>query len=129
MSLFNARLIVRPLRPSFPDGFRHEVHVVVTALAVDNFNPMDIISVNAASAALAISDMPFEGPVGCVRLSHIDGQWVANPTFQLQEEETIELVVAGRVNEAGQVDIMMIEAGAAEYCFDLIEHSAKKPDE
>ena len=128
-AILNARLIDRPLRPSFPDGFRHEVHVVVTALAVDNANPMDILSVNAASAALAISDMPFEGPVGCVRLSHIDGQWVANPTFQLQEEETIELVVAGRLNEAGQVDIMMIEAGASEYCFDLIDNGAKKPDE
>jgi polyribonucleotide nucleotidyltransferase len=127
--ILNARLIDRPLRPSFPDGFRHEVHVVVTALAVDNVNPMDILSVNAASAALAISDMPFEGPVGCVRLSHIDGQWVANPTYQLQEEQTIELVVAGRVNPAGEVDIMMIEAGGSEYLFDLIEAGARKPDE
>lgn len=127
--ILNARLIDRPLRPSFPDGFRHEVHVVVTALAVDNMNPMDILSVNAASCALAISDMPFEGPVGCVRMSHIDGQWVTNPTYQLQEEQTIELVVAGRVNEAGQVDIMMIEAGASEHLFDLIEGGARKPDE
>jgi len=127
--ILNARLIDRPLRPSFPDGFRHEVHVVVTALAVDNMNPMDILSVNAASCALAISDMPFEGPVGCVRLSHIDGQWVANPTYQLQEEQTIELVVAGRVNEAGEVDIMMIEAGASAEVFDLVEGGARKPDE
>ncbi len=127
--ILNARLIDRPLRPSFPSGFRHEVHVVVTALAVDNINPMDIVSVNAASAALAISDMPFEGPVGCVRLSHIDGRWVANPTYQLQEEQTIELVVAGRVNEAGQVDIMMIEAGASEHTFDLVEAGARRPDE
>ena len=127
--ILNARLIDRPLRPSFPDGFRHEVHVVVTALSVDNVNPMDIVSVNAASAALAISDMPFEGPVGCVRMSHIDGQWVANPTYQLQEEAVIELVVAGRVNPAGTVDVMMIEAGASEYVFDLIEAGARRPDE
>ena len=127
--ILNARLIDRPLRPSFPKGFRHEVHVVVTALAVDNVNPMDILSVNAASAALAISDMPFEGPVGCVRLSHIDGRWVANPTYQLQEEQTIELVVAGRVTQAGEVDIMMIEAGASEYAFDLVEQGARRPDE
>src|SRR5687767_5612590 len=72
------RLIDRPIRPSFPDGFRHEVHVVVTVWAVDNVHPMDVLSVNAASAALAISHAPFEGPVGCVRMSHINGSWVAN---------------------------------------------------
>ncbi|HEX2239781.1 MAG TPA: polyribonucleotide nucleotidyltransferase [Actinomycetota bacterium] len=124
-----ARLIDRPIRPSFPDGFRHEVHVVVTALAVDNVNPMDILAVNAASAALGLSDMPFEGPVGAVRLSHINGEWVANPTYQDQDDETIELVVAGRLNDAGEVDIMMIEAGASENCMELIEDGARAPDE
>jgi polyribonucleotide nucleotidyltransferase len=79
-AILNARLIDRPLRPAFPDGFRNEIHCVITALSVDNQNPMDVLSVNAASAALAISDIPFEGPVGCVRVSHIGGQWVANPT-------------------------------------------------
>ena len=128
-AILNARLIDRPLRPAFPDGFRHEVHVVVTALSVDQQNPIDITSVNAASAAVAISDIPFQGPIGCVRLSHIDGQWVANPTYQQQEDETIELVVAGRMNDAGEVDIMMIEAGASEHAFDLIEGGATKPDE
>ena len=128
-AILNARLIDRPLRPAFPDGFRNEIHVVITALSVDNQNPMDVLSVNAASAALAISDIPFEGPVGCVRVSHIGGQWVANPTHQDSQEETIELVVAGRVNDAGEVDIMMIEAGASEQCFDLISSRAKAPDE
>ncbi|MEA2432601.1 MAG: polyribonucleotide nucleotidyltransferase [Actinomycetota bacterium] len=128
-AILNARLIDRPLRPSFPDGFRHEVHVVVTALAVDNQNPIDILSVNAASAAVAISDIPFEGPIGCVRLSHIDGRWVANPTYVQQEEATIELVVAGRKNDRGEVDIMMIEAGASEHVFDLIEAGGTAPNE
>jgi polyribonucleotide nucleotidyltransferase len=128
-AILNARLIDRPIRPSFPDGFRHEVHVVVTALAVDHQNPMDILSVNAASAALAISDIPFERPVGCVRLSHIDGRWVANPTYGQQEEGTIELVVAGRMSDRGEVDIMMIEAGASDTLFDKIEAGAQAPDE
>ncbi|MDQ3940241.1 MAG: polyribonucleotide nucleotidyltransferase [Actinomycetota bacterium] len=128
-AILTARLIDRPIRPSFPDGFRHEVHVVVTVLSVDNQNPVDILAVNAASAALGVSDIPFEGPVGCVRVSHIDGQWIANPTYQEQEEETIGVEVAGRINEAGEVDIMMIEAGAAEDCFVKIDEGAQAPDE
>jgi polyribonucleotide nucleotidyltransferase len=128
-AILNARLIDRPIRPSFPDGFRHEVHVVVTALAVDNQNPMDILAVNAASAALAVSDIPFEGPVGAVRVSHVDGEWIANPTHDETERETIELVVAGRINEAGEVDIMMIEAGGSEDLFDLIDDGARAPNE
>jgi polyribonucleotide nucleotidyltransferase len=124
-----ARLIDRPMRPAFPDGFRNEVHCVVTALTVDNSNPLDILALNAVSAALSISDMPFEGPVGAVRLSHINGDWVSNPTYEQQEDETIELVVAGRLNAAGEVDIMMIEAGASENCIDLIEAGATAPNE
>jgi polyribonucleotide nucleotidyltransferase len=124
-----ARLIDRPMRPSFPDGFRNEVHVVTTILSVDNENPMDILAVNAASAALALSDMPFEGPVGCIRVSHINGEWVANPTYEDQAGATIELVVAGRMNDAGEVDIMMIEAGASTNVFDLVEEGDARPDE
>jgi polyribonucleotide nucleotidyltransferase len=128
-AILTARLIDRPLRPSFPKGFRHEVHVVVTALTVDGDNPMDVLAMNAASAALAVSDIPFEGPVGSTRLSHIDGEWVANPTYGGQEQATIELVVAGRLNDAGEVDIMMIEAGGSEGLFDLVEAGARRPDE
>jgi polyribonucleotide nucleotidyltransferase len=125
-----ARLIDRPLRPAFPDGFRHEVHIVVTTLSVDDSNPMDILSLNAASAALAISDAPFEGPIGAVRVSHIDGQWVPHPTHEEEEEATIELVIAGRMNPtSGEVDIMMIEAGGSEHMFDLIEAGATAPNE
>ncbi len=124
-----ARLIDRPMRPSFPDGFRNEVHVVVTVLSVDEDNPMDILAVNAASAALSLSNLPFEGPVGCVRMAHIAGSWVPNPTHDDLQGATIELVVAGRKNEAGEVDIMMIEAGGSEHLFDLVEDGAQKPDE
>jgi polyribonucleotide nucleotidyltransferase len=128
-AILTARLIDRPMRPAFPDGFRHEVHVVVTVLSVDNENPSDILAVNAASAALAISDIPFQGPVGCVRLSHINGSWVANATYDEMEEATIELVVAGRNNSAGEVDIMMIESGGSENMVQLIEAGATAPEE
>jgi polyribonucleotide nucleotidyltransferase len=125
-----ARLIDRPLRPAFPDGFRHEVHVVVTTLSVDNSNPTDILALNAASAALAISDAPFQGPIGAVRVSHINGQWVPHPTHEEEEEATIELVIAGRMNpSSGEVDIMMIEAGGSTNMFELIEEGAQRPDE
>ncbi|MDQ3955723.1 MAG: polyribonucleotide nucleotidyltransferase, partial [Actinomycetota bacterium] len=128
-AILTARLTDRPLRPSFPDGFRHEVHVVVTSLAVDDENPMDILVINAASAALVVSDIPFEGPIGAVRVSHIHGDWVANPTWSEQEDATIELVVAGRVNDDGDVDIMMIESGGSERLFELVEDGAQAPDE
>ncbi|MFN2489929.1 MAG: polyribonucleotide nucleotidyltransferase [Actinomycetota bacterium] len=128
-AILTARLIDRPLRPSFPDGFRHEVHCVVTALAVDGSNPMDVLAMNAASAALCVSDIPFDGPVGAARLSHIDDGWVANPTVEQQETATIELVVAGRMNDSGEVDIMMIEAGGSENLFDLVNRGATRPDE
>jgi polyribonucleotide nucleotidyltransferase len=128
-AILTARLIDRPIRPTFPDGFRHEVHVVVTVTSVDNENPSDILAINASSAALGVSDIPFVGPVGAVRLCHIDGAWVANPTYAEQEGATIELVVAGRRNEAGEIDIMMIEAGGTESMWDLIEDGATPPDE
>ena len=124
-----ARLIDRPMRPSFPEGFRNEVHVVVTALSVDGANPMDVLAVNAASAALGVSDIPFERPVGCVRASHANGAWVVNPTYEEEEDATIELVVAGRMGPSGDVDIMMIEAGGTERLVELLEGGATPPTE
>ncbi len=128
-AILTARLVDRPVRPSFPEGFRNEVHIVVTALAVDGSNPMDILAINAASATLAISDIPFDGPIGATRISHVDGSWVVNPTHEEEEDATIELVVAGRMNDSGEVDIMMIESGGMERLFDLIEDGARVPDE
>ena len=128
-AILTARLIDRPMRPAFPAGFRHEVHCVVTVLSVDESNPTDILAINAASLALGLSDMPFEGPIGAARVSHIGGDWVVNPTYEQQEDATIEVVVAGRRNDAGEIDIMMIEAGASEHCFDLLAAGAPAPDE
>src|SRR5487761_1645584 len=92
-----ARLIDRPLRPSFPEGFRNEVHVVGTVLAADQENPHDVQVINGASAALMISGVPFDGPIGAVRVAFsTEGTWIPHPTYQEGDVCTFELVVAGR---------------------------------
>ena len=128
-AILTARLIDRPLRPCFPDGFRNDVHIVGIVQSVDLVNPTDILAINAASAALVLSGIPFEGPVGAVRLAHIDGNWVPNPSFQESENATFELVVVGRRGESGDIDILMVEAGATEWSFDLIAEGAPEVNE
>jgi polyribonucleotide nucleotidyltransferase len=103
------RLIDRPLRPLFPKGARNDVHVVVMALSSDGENQIDILAVNAASAALMISGIPFEGPVGAVRVGLIDDQLVVNPTASEMERSALDLRVAGTEDA-----ILMVEAGASE---------------
>jgi polyribonucleotide nucleotidyltransferase len=107
-----ARLIDRPLRPSFPDSFRCETHVVALTLAFDGQNPHDVIALNAASAALMISGIPFESPIGAARLALKKGEWVAFPTHADLEESVFELIVAGGRNDQGGIDIIMVEAGS-----------------
>ena len=116
----SARLIDRPLRPSFREGYRNDTHVVATILQVDGENAYDVPALNGASAALAISDIPFEGPLGAVRLGLSKGEWIPFPTFTEMEECVFDLVVAGKRNAAGQVDIVMVEAGATDNAMDLI---------
>jgi polyribonucleotide nucleotidyltransferase len=128
-AILGARLIDRPIRPCFADGFRNDVHVIAMVMAVDGENPPDVLAINGASCALALSGIPFEGPVGAVRVSHIDGAWVANPTFQESEQATFEMVVAGRRNPSGVADILMVEAGATEGSFALVEAGAPAVDE
>src|SRR5579872_1766218 len=123
-SILTARLIDRPLRPCFPDGFRNEINVVSTVMAVDGENPEDIISINGASAALMLSGIPFDGPIAGVRIAHIDGQWVANPSYEQADNATFEMVVAGRRSPSGGCDILMVEAGATEIALDLVEEGA-----
>ncbi|HZD24090.1 MAG TPA: polyribonucleotide nucleotidyltransferase, partial [Acidimicrobiia bacterium] len=113
-AILTCRLIDRPLRPSFADGYRNETHIVVTSLSVDQENPFDVIALNGASAALSVSGLPFEGPLGAVRLALKKGEWVPFPTEKDLDESVFELVVAGRRNEAGEIDIVMVEAGATE---------------
>lgn len=110
-----ARLTDRPLRPLFPDGMRNEVQVIVTTISYDGENFMDVNSVNAASAALMISDIPWNGPVGAVRVGYIDGQFVANPTMPEMENSPLNLRVAGTKDA-----IIMVEAGADEVSEQLI---------
>jgi DNA polymerase III epsilon subunit family exonuclease len=101
------RLTDRPIRPLFPKGYRNDVQVVLTVLSADQENDPDILAVNGASAALAISSIPFLGPVGAVRVGRINGEFVTNPTFSQLAESELDLVVAGTRDA-----IMMVEAGA-----------------
>ena len=106
------RLMDRPLRPNFPDGFRNEVHVIATVLAADQENQYDVLALNAASAALMLSDIPFDGPLGAVRLGFsTDGEWIPFPTYEEGSEGTFEIVVAGRETSSGDIAISMVEAG------------------
>ena len=120
-AILTARLTDRPMRPSFRDGYRDEVQVVITVLSVDMANQYDIPGMNAASLATMLSGIPFEGPVGSVRLGLIEGNWAINPTFQELEQATFDIVVAGRRNDAGEVDILMIEGEAPDNTWALLE--------
>lgn len=129
-AILTCRLTDRPLRPAFPDGFRNEVQVVTTVLGVDMANPHDVLSINAASAALMISGIPFEGPIGSVRVAYTtEGDWIPHPTYDEGESSTFELVVAGRELDNGDVAIMMVEAGGTEQSFYFYEDGAPKVDE
>ncbi|MBX3087969.1 MAG: polyribonucleotide nucleotidyltransferase [Cryobacterium sp.] len=127
------RLIDRPLRPSFVDGLRNEVQIVVTVLSIAPGEFYDALAINAASASTQISGLPFSGPVAGVRLALIDGQWVAFPRFEQLEGAVFDLTVAGRIvtDSSGREDvaIMMVEAEATEHSWDLIKGGAVKPSE
>jgi len=114
-AILSARLTDRPLRPLFPKGMRNDVQVVITVLAVDKETQPDVLGTVAASAALCISEIPFAGPVGSVRVGYIDGEYIINPTFQQSDESELDIVVAG-TREA----IMMVEAGAKEAPEDVV---------
>jgi polyribonucleotide nucleotidyltransferase len=129
-AILTCRLMDRPLRPCFPDGFRNEVHVVGTVLAADLVNPHDVIAINGASAALSLSGIPFDGPIGAVRLAFsADGQWIPHPTYEEGSESQFEIVVAGRALGANDVAISMVEAGGTEAQWPAMQDGAPKVDE
>lgn len=132
-AILTCRLIDRPLRPSFPKGFRNEVHVVGTVFGADQVNPHDVVAINAASAALMVSGIPFDGPIGAVRIAYsTEGEWLPHATFEQGDESVFELVVAGRAlsdADDAEVAIMMVEAGGTESSFDRYEAGAPKVTE
>ncbi|MEL0139883.1 MAG: polyribonucleotide nucleotidyltransferase [Acidimicrobiaceae bacterium] len=128
-AILTCRLIDRPLRPAFPDGFRNEVHVVGTVLGADQENPYDVLALNAASLALCASPIPFEGPIGAVRMSWSpDGEWVPFPTYEESDQSAFEMVVAGRL-DGDDVAVMMVEAGGTANTWELYENGTPKVDE
>ncbi len=128
-AILTCRLTDRPLRPSFPEGFRDETQVIATILGSDQVNPHDVLSINGASAALMVSGIPFNGPIGAVRMAHHDGEWIAHPSYEEGEESTFQLVVAGRRTESGDIAVMMVEAGGTEKSWSLYEAGAPKVTE
>jgi polyribonucleotide nucleotidyltransferase len=127
------RLIDRPLRPTFVEGLRNEVQIVITVLSIAPDEFYDALAINAASASTQISGLPFYGPVGGIRLALIGDQWVAFPKFSQLAEAVFDLTVAGRLvtDKDGNEDvaIMMVEAEATEGSWELIRSGATKPDE
>jgi polyribonucleotide nucleotidyltransferase len=133
-AILTCRLIDRPLRPSFVDGLRNEIQVVVTILSLDPNDLYDVLAINAASASTQLSGLPFSGPVGGVRVALIDGTWVAFPTVEQTERAVFDMVVAGRIvgtDDEGRPDvaIMMVEAEATENVIELIDGGAQAPTE
>ncbi|MDP7542602.1 MAG: polyribonucleotide nucleotidyltransferase [Acidimicrobiales bacterium] len=129
-AILTCRLIDRPLRPMFPDGYRNEVHIVGTIMGADMENPYDVLALNAASVALKLSGIPFDGPVGAARIAwSAAGEWIAHPTYEEGADSAFEMVVAGRINDDGDVAVMMVEAGGTAATWDVYEAGAPKVDE
>src|SRR5262245_44049343 len=110
-----ARLTDRPLRPLFQDGMRNEVQVIMFSLSSDGINPLDILAINAASAAIMIADIPWGGPVGAVRVGRVNGEFIINPTYPEIEESDLDLRIAGTKDA-----ILMVECGANEIPEDVM---------
>ncbi len=127
------RLIDRPLRPSFVDGLRNEVQIVITVLSIAPGEFYDALAINAASASTQISGLPFSGPIAGIRMALIGDQWVAFPRHEQLEEAVFDLTVAGRIvtdkNGKEDVAIMMVEAEATEHAWELIKAGGTKPNE
>src|SRR5215470_911625 len=107
--VLTSRVIDRPIRPLFPSGWRHETQVIALVLSADSENDTDVLAITGASAALALSEIPFENTIAGVRIGLVDGHYVANPTFDQRKQSKLDLVVAGTKD-----GLVMVEAGAKE---------------
>jgi len=114
-AVLTARLTDRPLRPLFPEGMRNEVQIIMYSLSADAENPLDVLAINAASAAVMISDIPWDGPVAAVRVGRVNGEFVINPTFAEIDKSDLDLRIAGTRDA-----ILMIEAGSDEVPEDVM---------
>ena len=114
-AILTARLTDRPLRPLFQNGMRNEVQVIMYSFSSDGINPLDILAINAASTAIMISDIPWGGPVGAVRIGRVNNEFVVNPTFQEMEVSDLDLRIAGTKDA-----ILMVECGANEVPEDIM---------
>jgi polyribonucleotide nucleotidyltransferase len=143
-AILTCRLIDRPLRPSFVDGLRNEIQIVVTVMSLHPQDPYDVVAINAASASTQLAGLPFSGPIGGVRVALISqedgsgGQWVAFPTYEQLERAVFDMVVAGRVvsgpagpggSDPDDVAIMMVEAEATTQTIELVRGGAQAPTE
>jgi polyribonucleotide nucleotidyltransferase len=131
-AILTCRLIDRPLRPSFVDGLRNEIQIVVTVMSLDPQDPYDALAINAASLSTQLSGLPFSGPIGAVRIALIDGQWIAFPQYEDLQRAVFDMVVAGRVVGDGpnaDVAIMMVEAEATTETNELVAGGAQAPTE
>ena len=113
--ILTCRLIDRPMRPLFPDGFLEDTQIMIGTMSHDGENDPDILAIIGASAALSVSDIPFDGPVGAVRMGYVDGELVINPTYEELESSELNLVLAGREDS-----IVMVEGGAHQLSEELI---------
>ncbi|HZC42527.1 MAG TPA: polyribonucleotide nucleotidyltransferase, partial [Acidobacteriaceae bacterium] len=113
--ILTCRQIDRPIRPLFPEGFRNETQVIALVFSADKENDPDIIGINAAACALALSDIPFGGPVGAVRVGRVDGQFIINPTYSELRAGDMSITVVGTPD-----GIVMIESGAKQVSEDSI---------
>ncbi len=128
-AILTARLIDRPLRPTFADGYKDEVQVVVTVLSADLANPYDIPGINGAGLAVSLAGLPFHGPVAAARVGLIGGTWHVNPTYQDLELAIFDMIVAGRMNDRGEVDILMVEGEAPDGTWERVADGQPAPTE
>jgi polyribonucleotide nucleotidyltransferase len=128
-AILTCRLIDRPLRPCFIKGLRNEIQVIVTVMALNPNKLYDVVAINAASLSTQLAGLPFSGPIGGVRVALIGDRWVGFPDVDQLEKATFDMVVAGRVTEAGDVAIAMVEAESTEHTWGLVQSGETAPTE